>query len=80
MADNMVKKRAEMTFSVLAQVPFEDKDARKAINLVYMYCKKSACKTDEDEEIWDSVFHHMMPLGDEIDQFLALLSDETPKA
>ena len=58
-----VIERARMTLAVLAQVPMaEDEEARKAGNLVYSYCKKSACKTKEDEEAWKEVFHHGMPM------------------
>lgn len=77
-----VLKYAKMTFSVLAQLPMVgDKKAREAGNLVYAYCKASACKTEEEENLWDSVFHNMMPLKDEdADFFMGMMEEETAKA
>ncbi|MDY6393011.1 MAG: hypothetical protein SPL80_09305 [Bacilli bacterium] len=80
MANDEVRKRARMTFSVIAQLPIEDKEARKAANFVYSCCKRSACKTIEEEEIWDEVFHHAFPLGDEVDVFMRMLEEGFPQA
>lgn len=69
-----VKERARMTLSVIAQLPVEaDKDALNAANLVYKYCKKSACKTEEEKEAWDDVFHHCMPMDEGTASFFASL-------
>ena len=77
----LVKQRAQMVFSVIAQLPLEKEEGIKAANLVYTSCKAASCQTKEEEEAFASVFHFLMPFEEgNQDRFFTLLSNIDPKA